>query len=159
MRLPDIVLAENSKRRNSPCSYSDFSWKSVAATWNLRLFPSQNWTAGHLFSQQTLLGKRSLYRHFWRMEKATILNLSVVASACTNLKAWTEKPHSAVEPTLSGSNTRKFWLHISFWFAIVETLKIFRHSRKTNAHFWILNKHHSQGISWNYSSEHKLCVF
>lgn len=164
MRLPDIVLAENSKRRNSPCSYSDFSWNSAAATWNLRLFPSQNWTAGHLFSQQTLLGKRSLYRHFWKMEKATILNLSAAASECTNLKAWDipanrRNTHSAVEPILSGSNTGKFWLHTGFWFAIVKTLKIFSHSQKTNAHFWILNKQHSQGISWNYSSEQKLFVF
>lgn len=158
---PDTVLAENSKRRKFPYSYSDFSWNSVAATWNLRLFWSQNWTAGHLFSQHTLSGKRSLYRHFWRMEEATALNLPTVASECTNLKGWDtqgnrKKAHSDAEPILSGGNTGKFWLHTGFWFTIVKTLKIFSHSQKTNAHYWMLNKQHLQGTSLNYSGEQKL---
>lgn len=32
-----------------------------------------------------------------------------------------KKPHSTVEPILGGSNTRKFWLHRGFWFAIVKS--------------------------------------
>lgn len=64
-----------------------------------------------------------------------------------------------MEPILSGSKTGKFWLHQGIQFTTVKSLKIISCSQKTNMHFWIPSKTHSQRNWWSYSNEQKRFLF